>query len=164
MALGEVCTLSVLIYVLSTDPEIDEWDVSLVKDYASVVDDLFEKSFPYATDFAISLFKQKLAGDARDRRREEEGKLGGWMWSISMVLAAALSALRDQQSPLKPLPERFPLFDSRSLEQAGVPSPPGVGQDPRALIGCLSLVTHGAVSALRSWRQNMESDYDSGGE
>lgn len=110
------------------------------------MDELFDKSFPNAVDFAVSLFKQKLADDERDIRREEAGESGFSFAAIALALQGAAAALDPAGSGFKPLPECFPVLGSPYLEKAGVPlTPDSPVHSPFVTTAYLAILVHAAV-------------------
>ena len=116
-ALAEVCAQEVMVYLLSSEKGLP---ISVIEEYAQVVDAFFDNSFPNAVAFAASLFKQKEHDEQANARRKQTGEAGVSLWASSMALQGAVSALGETESPLEPVPDRFPVSDSGSLQEAGV--------------------------------------------
>lgn len=116
--LADVCTLQTMTYLLSRETG---FPVSEVCVYAKLIDDLFDNDFADSVAFAHCLYVQKLHDNAANTARKESGTLGVSTWSMALALKAAAVALGGADAPFALIPNRFPVSDSRSLEDAGVP-------------------------------------------
>jgi hypothetical protein len=116
--LAEVCTLQTMTYLLSRQTG---FPVSEVCVYAKLIDDLFDSDFADSVALAHCLYVQKLHDDAANDARTVSGTPGVSLWAITLAFKAAAVALGGADAPFALIPDRFPVSDSRSFANAGVP-------------------------------------------
>jgi len=145
--LAEVCTLQTMTYLLSRETG---FPVSEVCVYAKLIDDLFDRDFADSVAFAHCLYVQKLHDDAANDVRTESGTPTVSLWAIALAFGAAAAALGAADAPFALIPDRFPVSDSRSLENAGVPRTV-VDGDIGGLVAYNVPIVMGATIAADHW-------------